>query len=375
MSSLRLASPPAMRILMALAAILVVGLVSAGWTGPAGAEDAHGARAAGNTSDSHDEDPHAVDEMADDAATTALEHAEDLTHAHGTHDEDGTHDEHGAHDEHPPELPNFVHLLYKALSSGEDAPPAWAKLMYRFQDIIFALLVAGVIVVVVRVGTRQMEMVPRPLQNAIEYLIDGFRGFIMGILGPGGERYVPFLGTLFIYIWFMNLFGLVPLMRSPTSALNTTAGLAICVFLYVQFTGLTRLGPKKYLLHLAGDPRDVVGWCLVPLMLPLHVIGEFAKPVSLSLRLFGNILGEDVLIGVFAGLGVALLAFSKLPVGLPLHVPFILLAMLLSTVQALVFTLLSTTYIMQMLPHDDHDEGHAEPPESRDAAAQLGGAH
>ncbi len=368
MSSLRQASPPAMRVLMALSAILVVGLVSAAWTGPAGAEVAHGAPAAGDTNDSHDEDSHKTHEMADDAATTALEHAEDLTHAHGTHDE------HGAHDEHPPELPNFVHMLYKALSSGEDAPPAWAKLMYRFQDIIFALLVAGVIVVVVRVGTRKMEMVPRPLQNAIEYLIDGFRSFILGILGPSGDRYVPFLGTLFIYIWFMNLFGLVPLMRSPTSALNTTAGLAICVFLYVQFTGLTRLGPKKYLLHLAGDPRDVVGWCLVPLMLPLHVIGEFAKPVSLSLRLFGNILGEDVLIGVFAGLGVALLAFSKLPVGLPLHVPFILLAMLLSTVQALVFTLLSTTYIMQMLPHDD-DEGHAKPPESRDAAAQLEGAH
>jgi len=74
--------------------------------------------------------------------------------------------------------------------------------------------------------------------------------------------------------------------------------------------------------------------------------------VSLSLRLFGNILGEDVLIGIFAGLGVAVVAFLKLPVGLPLHLPFILLALLMSTVQALVFTLLSTVYIMQVLPHE-----------------------
>lgn len=297
--------------------------------------------------------------------------------AHAAHAAHAAHDDHADHADHPPELPNFVHLLYKAVK-GEQAPPAWAKLMLRFQDIIFALMVAGIIVVIVRLGTRRMEMIPKGLQNAVEFFIEAFRGFIIGILGPQGERYVPFLGSLFIYIWFMNLFGLVPLMRSPTSALNTTGGLAVCVFLYVQYTGLTRLGPKKFLLHLAGDPRDVVSWCMVPLMLPLHIIGEFAKPVSLSLRLFGNILGEDVLIGVFAGLGVALLAFTKLPVGIPLHIPFILLAMMMSTVQALVFTLLSTTYIMQVLPHDD-DEDHQERPGAqpgeRDASALPEGAH
>ena len=140
----------------------------------------------------------------------------------------------------------------------------------------------------------------------------------------------------------------------------------------MQYTGLRRLGPVKFFLHLAGDPKDVVGWCLVPLMLPLHIIGEFAKPVSLSLRLFGNILGEDVLIGVFAGMGVALLAFAKLPIGIPLHLPFIMLALLMSTVQALVFTLLSTTYIMQVLPHDEHDEDEALAGEGPVASAAQG---
>ncbi len=283
------------------------------------------------------------------------------------------HEEHGeAHEEHPeehPELPNLVHLFYKAMGGAEGRAPTWVETLHRFQDIFFALLVTGVMVLVVHLGTRRMALIPGGMQNAVESFVEGFSNFIEGILGrENGRRYVPFLGTLFVYIWWMNLFGLVPLMRSPTSMLSTTAGLAVCVFFYVQWTGIRRLGLGKYLLHLAGDPKDVVGWALSPLMLPLHVIGELSRPVSLSLRLFGNILGEDILLGVFAGLGVAILAFMKLPIGVPLHLPFILLAMLMSTVQALVFTLLSTIYILQMLPHD-HAESHAAVPSEGEPAA------
>jgi len=107
---------------------------------------------------------------------------------------------------------------------------------------------------------------------------------------------------------------------------------------------------------MAGSPGDVVTWCMVPLMFPLHVIGELAKPLSLSLRLFGNITGEDVLIAVFVGLGVSILSFS--PVGIPLQLPFYFLGLILSTVQALVFALLSTIYILLMLPHEEHAAEH-----------------
>lgn len=272
---------------------------------------------------------------------------------------EAAHSPEGHGGEEPPELPSLIHLLYKsaARATGPDGQPAvvpvWLQRLNRFQDVLYALLVALIIIVVTRLGTRRMKAVPGRVQNVVEAFIDGFRGFIVGILGPAGERYVPFLGTLFVYIWFMNLFGLVPLMKSPTSRLSTTAALAICVFLYVQWIGMRSLGLLGYLRHLAGDPHDPVGWALVPLMLPLHLIGELARPVSLSLRLFGNILGEDVLIGVFAGIGVALLAFLRAPIGVPLHLPFILLALLMSTVQALVFTLLSTVYIMLVLPHEE----------------------
>ena len=143
-------------------------------------------------------------------------------------------------------------------------------------------------------------------------------------------------------------------MKSPTSNLNTTAALAVTVFFYVQWTGLRENGIIGYIDHLMGNPRDLVGWIMVPLNFPLHILEEFIKPISLALRLFGNILGEDSLIAAFIGLGIAALAFAHLPFGLPLQFPFMLLALLTGTIQAVVFSLLSTIYISLMLPHEEH---------------------
>ena len=183
-------------------------------------------------------------------------------------------------------------------------------------------------------------------------MVEGMYNFIYSILGNDTKKYLPFLGTLFFYILINNWIGMIPLGHSPSTSLSITASLAILVFLYAQWTGIQRLGIGSYLHHLAGSPVDVIGWCMVPLMFPVHVIGELAKPFSLSLRLFGNITGEDTLIAVFVGLGIAILAFS--PVGIPLQLPFYFLGLLLSTIQALVFTLLSTIYILMMLPHEEH---------------------
>ena len=185
---------------------------------------------------------------------------------------------------------------------------------------------------------------------------------MVGILGPRhGPRYVPFLGTLFIYILAMNLFGLIPFMDSPTSSLNVTVSLALVVFLFSQYIGFRELGFVGYFDHMMGSPRTFIGWILVPLMLPIHLMGELAKPISLSCRLFGNIFGEDMLLVAFATLGVTTLSFAHLPFGLPLQLPFLFLALLTSTLQALVFTVLSTIYFLLMLPHDEHaHEGEAQ---------------
>ena len=151
-------------------------------------------------------------------------------------------------------------------------------------------------------------------------------------------------------------------MKSSTSNLNTTVGLAIVVFGYVQWIGITDNGLVKYLDHLAGSPRDLVGWLLVPLMLPLHVLGEFIKPLSLSLRLGFNVFAEDVLLAVLLGLGVTAGLALHLPgwLPIPLQVAVVPLVLIFGTVQALVFSLLSSVYIALMTPHEAHHEATSE---------------
>jgi len=248
-----------------------------------------------------------------------------------------------------PELPNIISLIWGHAST----PGHW-------MNVIFAMVMAIILSLVALRVAKHRAMVPGKFQNVVEMLVEGLDDFFRGILGKDARKFTPFLGTLFIYIFCMNMFGLIPGMMSPTGgqyAINLTLGLALCVFFYVQYTGIRSLGLMKYIDHLMGEPRDVIGWVLVPLNLPIHIIGELAKPMSLSLRLFGNITGEDVLIAVFVGLGVSALGFIHSPVGLPLHIPFIFLAILTSLIQALVFTLLSCIYFLMMLPH--HEEEHA----------------
>lgn len=247
-----------------------------------------------------------------------------------------------------PELPNFITLLYDKYGKV-----AFVKFLHHWENIIFSLLIVLIISVVAYLASRRSTLIPGRLQNLVEMAVEGLDNFICGILGPKGRRFTPFLGTLFVYILCMNFFGLVPGMKSPSSSLNTTVALAICVFLYVQYTGIKSFGFLGYLSHLAGEPKDVVGWVMVPLNLPIHIMEELIKPLSLSMRLFGNIFGEDILIAVFVGLGVASLSFLHLPIGLPFQVPFIFLALLTGTIQALVFTLLSTIYFFLMMPHEE----------------------
>ncbi len=248
-----------------------------------------------------------------------------------------------------PELPNFVTLLYQKYSEK-----AFVQFLHTWENLVFSLLVVAFLGTIAYLASRKSRLIPEGLQNFVEYCVESLDNFVCGVLGPKGRRFTPFLGTLFIYIICMNLLGLLPIMKSPTSNINTTVALAICVFFYVQYTGIRSFGILGYLSHLSGEPKDVVGWVLVPLNLPIHLLEEFIKPLSLSVRLFGNIMGEDILVAVFVGLGVASLSFLKAPIGLPLQVPFIFLNILFATIQALVFTLLSTIYFSLMMPHEQH---------------------
>lgn len=249
-----------------------------------------------------------------------------------------------------PEVPNIFTIIHNLFGEYE-----WAALLVQWETILFSIIISIALSLIFYFGTRKSTLIPSAFQNFLEWLIENLRKYILEILGHDGEKYVPFLGTLFIFILSMNWFGLIPLMKPPSSNINVTAALAICVFCLVQYLNIKHMGFFGFLYHMAGSPKDFAGWAMSPLMFPIEILTQLTRPVTLSLRLFGNIFGEDVLIGAFAMFGVALLSFIDFPVGLPLQIPFLFLALFTGLLQALVFTILSTIYILLSVPTEEHE--------------------
>lgn len=247
------------------------------------------------------------------------------------------------------ELPNFITML-----NGLFPHSTILHFLEKWENIVFALAAACLICVTGIWAAAQKERVPAGVQNLWEIIVEGMDGFVTSILGPAGRQHVPFLGTLFIYILLMNWFGLIPLLKAPTSTWGQTLALALIVMVYVQYTGIRAQGFWNYLSHMAGSPVNLMGIFLVPIMFVINLMIEFvAVPLSLSLRLFANISSEDMLIFKFAQLNVL---FKGLPFLLQLFANFLSIAF--SLVQAFVFVLLSTVYISLILPHENHEEGH-----------------
>lgn len=264
-----------------------------------------------------------------------------------------------AHKEGEHHLANFVTLIADAVGGPT------GEFLHAYENLIFTVVTIGILASIFYFGSRRIALVPGRLQSACESIVEGLNEFVCGILGPQGRTYTPFLGTMFLYIWAMNLIGLIPLMKSntansitlpgpvPLPVPTTTVALAIIVFFVVQGIGIKKQGIVGYLDHMAGSPRDAFGWVMAPLMFPIHLIGELAKPFSLTFRLFCNIMGGHILVAVFVGMAIGA-AF------IPFQAPFLLFEIATSTIQAFVFTLLSTVYIAMMLPHDE-GHGHVEP--------------
>lgn len=190
-----------------------------------------------------------------------------------------------------------------------------------------------IFVVVSILATRKLERIPtRRLQVGMEMLLDTLIDFFADIMGSKekAKRYIPLLATFFTFILMCNYSGLlpgaghIPGLQAPTSTWSVTVAFAIVVFFATHYYGFKENG-LGYIKHFT-EPIFV--------LLPLNLLGEFTKPLSLSLRLFGNIYGEEM---VIAGM------FSIIPLFLP--VPLQFLSMLLGFIQALVFTLLASVYI------------------------------
>ncbi len=200
--------------------------------------------------------------------------------------------------------------------------------------VAYAWFAMALLIVLGFLATRKMAMVPTGLQNFFELAIGGLESFVVENIGEKGRKVFPFLCALFLFIITGNLIGLVPGLDSPTNNVNTNAAMAITVFLYYNFWGLKMWGPG-YIKHFMGP-----FWWLVPLMLPIEIISHLARPLSLTLRLFGNIRGEEIVLALLFALAPVIGTF-----------PMYFLFSLADCIQAFVFFMLTMIYLKGSLEH------------------------
>src|SRR5262245_4639948 len=191
---------------------------------------------------------------------------------------------------------------------------------------------------------------PSHLQIIMEDGVRAMVGMLEQWIGPKGPKYLPLVGTLFVFILFSNYLGLVPGFMAPTSSLNVTLGCALTIWVYYHFQGLKEQGVVNYLKHFAMPPGAPV-W-MAPLMFIIEIISHLSRVMSLSLRLFGNIFGEELVIAILAGL---------IPFLIPL--PMMFLGLITGGLQAYIFALLSIIYLQGAVAveHEDHEHGHEAP--------------
>lgn len=190
------------------------------------------------------------------------------------------------------------------------------------------LLIAGLMV------RRKLTLVPGGLQNFFELVIGGMEDFVVANIGEKGRQFMPILATIFLFIVTMNYLGLVPGCDAPTANVNTNAAMAVFVFVYYNYVGI-RIWKAGYIKHFLGPMLP-----LAPLMFILELISHFARPLSLTLRLFGNIRGEEI---------VLILLFTLAPVFST--VPMYFLFFLAKTIQALIFFMLTMIYLKGSVEH------------------------
>jgi F-type H+-transporting ATPase subunit a len=203
--------------------------------------------------------------------------------------------------------------------------------------VVYTWVVMGVLAMSAFFATRRIDIYPGRLQNVMEVIISGFNNLLIETMGHEGKRFFPLIATLGLFILTANLIGIIPGFESPTANLNTTASMAIVVFLMTHIVGV-KIHGFKYLQQFTGPV-----WWLIPLMMPIEIISHISRPLSLSVRLFGNIMGEDIVLGV-----VLLLV----PLLVPL--PVFILMIFTSVIQTLVFMLLAMMYIAGAMEEAHH---------------------
>jgi len=203
------------------------------------------------------------------------------------------------------------------------------KLHFNFgEHVTYTWFVMLVLIVLSWATTRGLKMVPAGVQNVMEVFIDGLENFVEETMGPKGKAYFPLIATIALFILVSNLMALIPGFYPPTANLNTNFAMALTVFVMTHIVGIKEHG-FGYLKHFMGPVL-----ALAPLMFIIEIIGHLARPVSLSLRLFGNMYGHEIVLMIFLML---------VPFLLP--VPMMIMGVLVALIQTFVFTLLAMIYI------------------------------
>jgi len=276
-------------------------------------------------------------------------------------------------------------ILPLAASGGPPVPPA-ATTFFQIgplpitSSMIAVWGVAAVILAVLMLGTRRMALVPTGAQNLVEAVVDGVHGMLSGLLEPKVVRWaLPLIGTYFIFILLSNLVDLLPgtgsigyghakegglpfaldhverpLIRPPTADANLTVAMAVIYFIMSTIWALRYNGPIGLVKHIFGVKGKIGGFLLVPMAVIFFIVGIvevisiMIRPVSLSMRLYGNIYGGE---------NVLTLMLKMLPGGIA-AVPFYFLELIVCTVQAIVFTMLCVAFTATLCSHSEEESGH-----------------
>jgi len=209
------------------------------------------------------------------------------------------------------------------------------------------LILAGAAVVCLLIRSRLSVENPGRFQILLETFVSGLNGMLEENIGPKGPKYMALVGSVGVFILVGNLMGLIPGLMAPTSNINTTLGCALTVWVYYQLHGFREQGVFGYLRHFAAPPGAPI-W-IAPIYFPIEIISHLSRVLSLSVRLFGNIFGEELVI---------LILFTIVPFVVPL--PMMFLGIITAVLQAFIFVMLTMIYLQGavVVEHHGHEAGH-----------------
>jgi F-type H+-transporting ATPase subunit a len=242
---------------------------------------------------------------------------------------------------------NFEHWAQHYLGRTWQLPVGLTDTYFSMTHVVTSAFIAVLIVIGAigysgRISKQNKDrLIPEDKmgkRNFFELITDATLGLAEGVMGrKKAERFLPIIGTFVFFIFFNNIIGLIPGFVPATDTLKTNVALSLTVFVLTHFYGIKEHG-FSYLKHFFGPV-----WYLAWLMFPIEVISHLARPLSLSLRLLGNIYADHKVLSLF---------FVMVPILVPL--PFLMLGIMVCTVQTLVFSLLTMVYIEMATAHEEH---------------------